>query len=91
MTVSNWSVVCPNTEGAKLWELIEVTQDSFGDFQSQSLGSDWLHDGLFLIIYQLHQDRATQLAQENDQAGKVRFYCNTVLCPSNGLEQNRQV
>lgn len=72
MTVSNWIVVCPNTKGVKLWELIEVTRDSLGDLQSHlSLGSIWQQGGYLLIICQLYQDHTNQLAQENDEAGEV--------------------
>lgn len=85
--VSNWIVVCPNTEGVKLQELTKVTRDSLGGLQSHlSLGSILLRGCLFLIICQLYKDRTTQLAQDNNKAGEAMFYCNTVLYPRGGLE-----
>lgn len=41
MTVSSWGVVCPDTEGVKLWELIEVTRYNLDDAHQghSSLGS----------------------------------------------------
>lgn len=51
MTVSIWGVVCPDTEGVKLWELIEVTRYNLDAHQSHSsVGSVLLQGHFFLVI-----------------------------------------
>lgn len=63
MTVSSRGVVCPNTEGVKLWEFLEVARYNLDAHQSQShssLGSVCLQSHFFLVTCQLHQDWSPQ-------------------------------
>lgn len=60
MTVSSRCVVCPNTEGVKLWEFLEVARYTLDAHQSQSHSSLGLQSHFFLVTCQLHQDWSPQ-------------------------------